>query len=57
MNKDIKILAMQNDVRLWQVAAELKVAEETLSRWLRHELSKEKKATIVSVIKKLSKGA
>lgn len=57
MNRDIKILAMQNDVRLWQVAAELKVAEETLSRWLRHELPTEKKAIIVSAIKKLSKGA
>lgn len=57
MNTDIKVLALQGGIRLWQVAAELKIAEETLSRWLRHNLSQERRNAIVTAIEKLSKGA
>jgi hypothetical protein len=54
MNKDLQLLAAGKGVRQWQVAQELGVAEETLCRWLRHELSDERRALILAAIEKLT---
>ena len=54
-NQDIKALANQNHVRLWQVAEKLQIADTTFSRWLRTELPNEKKQQIKSIIEELSK--
>lgn len=50
-NMEIRKLAMENGVRLWEVAEMMGIAEGTLSRKLRKRLPKEEKSTIVGIIK------
>lgn len=45
-NADIRILAMQNRVKLYQIAEYLGIWDSTLSRKLRHELPEGEKAAI-----------
>lgn len=54
-NKDIRELANQNHIRLWQIADKLQVADTTFSRMLRKELSDDKKQQIKTIIEELSK--
>ena len=42
-NIDIRKAAIEAGVKLWQVAEELRIADATLSRKLRHELRKHTK--------------
>lgn len=49
-NKDIRIKALECNVKLWQIAKEINIAPETFSRRLRKELSSKEKAEIISVI-------
>ena len=55
-NKDIKIALLVNSVRNYQVADALGITEFTFSRWLRRELTAEKKKIVLACIKKLSMG-
>ncbi|MEN6620925.1 MAG: hypothetical protein ABFD50_05200 [Smithella sp.] len=55
MNKKLQLYMYGKGIRQWQVAENLGIAEETLSRWMRHELSDDKKAAILTAIEKLSK--
>ena len=55
-NQDIKTMAKENGVKLWQIAEALKITDTMFSKWLRHELSDEKKSEIRSAIKELKEG-
>ena len=54
-NQDIRRAAAAPGVRLWQIAEALGIADCSLSRKLRKELSAEEKERIFSIIKKLSR--
>ena len=55
-NIEIKIALVRYGVRQYEVARALGVSEYTLSRWLRTELSPERKETILETIRRLAKG-
>jgi hypothetical protein len=58
-NDDIRRIARVNDVRLWEVAEELGMADSNFSRLLRKDLSEEKRFEILNAIDKIAekKGA
>lgn len=49
-NKEIRETAKQNDIFLWEIAQQLGIADATLSRWLRCELSDGEKNKILAII-------
>lgn len=55
-NVEIKIALVRYGVRQYEVARALGVSEYTLSRWLRTELSPERKETILETIRRIAKG-
>lgn len=56
-NSDIRFAAQEANIRLWQIAEALGIADCSLSRKLRRELSPEEKEHILQIIRELSKGA
>ncbi len=54
MNTDIKIEMKRRNVRQWAVAKACGVSETTMVRWLRDDLSEERKAAIYAAIDRLS---
>lgn len=52
-NNDIRTIAAENNIYLWEIADKLGVHESTLMRWLRKELSDEVKAKIMLAIKEI----
>ena len=54
-NLDIRQALKENNIKHWQLADALNIAEFTLCRKLRHELSKEQKENIFAVIEQLKK--
>ena len=54
MNQDIRRAAAGAGVKLWQIADALGIADCSLSRKLRKELSKDEKEKIFSIINRLS---
>ncbi|MBQ0037296.1 MAG: hypothetical protein KBS74_01340 [Clostridiales bacterium] len=54
-NQDIRFMAADSGVKLWQVADALGIADCSLSRKLRHELGAEEKRKIKEIIQKLAK--
>ena len=56
-NREIKLRAAGNGVRMWQVAEALGMLDCSLSRKLRHELPDEEKQHIIGIIDKLAKEA
>ncbi len=55
-NNDIRTIAKEKGVCLWQIAEELRMQDSNFSRLLRHELSSERKQQILSIIDRLSRG-
>lgn len=55
MNRDVRARAAGAGVRLWQIAAELGIADSSFSRKLRKELPQEERERIFAIIEKLSK--
>ena len=53
-NKDIRLAALNCGVKLWQIAERLGIADCSLSRKLRKELSQEEKERILAIIAELS---
>lgn len=49
-NLDIREALKNANMRQWVLADELGIDETTLSRWLRHELPKDKKDRIMKII-------
>lgn len=54
-NQDIRRVAAEARIKLWQIADALGMADCSFSRKLRKELSKEEKEKIFSIIRELSK--
>lgn len=52
-NNDIRMAAYRAGVRLWQVADALNIADSSLSRKLRHDVSAEEREHILSIIAQL----
>jgi hypothetical protein len=55
INTQIRTMAKERGVRLWEIADELHMQESQFHKILRYPLSDELRATIVSAIEKLSK--
>lgn len=55
-NQDVRQAASNADVRLWQIAEALGIADSSLSRKLRRELPPEEKERIFGIIRELSRG-
>lgn len=55
-NIDIRVYAIERNVKLWQIATELHITDSSFSRKLRRELSKEEKQQIYEIIDKLADG-
>ena len=53
-NVDIRQELTTQQVRQWELADGLNISEPTLTRWLRHELSNDKKAHLIDVIKQIA---
>lgn len=54
-NQDIRLMAAGYGVKLWQVADALGIADCSLSRKLRRELSQDEKQKIFAIINRLAK--
>lgn len=53
---DIKLIAAGKGVKLWQVADKLGIADGSLSRKLRKELSQEEKEHLLQIITQIAEG-
>lgn len=53
-NADIRTAIRENDLCQYQVAEKIGVSEFTFIRWMRNELSDERKQRILAAIKELS---
>ena len=53
-NMDIRLYARGNGVQHWRLARALGVSEPTLTRWLRDELTEEKKKEYRALIDELA---
>lgn len=40
-NQELRKLAAEKDVKLWQIADEIGIADTTFSKWMRKELSED----------------
>ena len=52
-NNDIRLKAIECDVRLWQVADRLGIHYVTLNSWLRREMEQKKKEEIIRIIEQI----
>ena len=52
-NIEIRILLDDSDIKHWQLAEELGVHEITVCRWLRYELTNDKKEKILKAIERI----
>jgi len=55
-NKDVQINILSSGLMKWQIAEAIGIADTTFSKWLRKELSEDKKTLILAAIEKLSQG-
>jgi hypothetical protein len=53
-NNDIRTIAKEKGVRLWEVAEVLKVSDPTMTRKLRRELPQDEKDRIFKIIDELA---
>lgn len=54
-NNDIRMMARNQDVRLWQIADKLNMQDSNFSKMLRKELPSEKKEHIYKIINEITK--
>lgn len=54
MNQKIRKYAQDKKVRLWQIAEKMGLQDSNFSRKLRHELSKQKTDTIITIIDEIA---
>lgn len=54
-NNDIREMARNHGVRLWQIASKLNMQDSNFSKMLRTELPNEKKENIIKIIKEIVK--
>lgn len=53
-NQDIRIRAMEKNIRLWQIAERLNLNDGNFSRLLRHRLPDEKREEIFRIIDEIA---
>lgn len=53
-NVEIRTMAREKGVYLYEIADLLKVSEPTFNRWLRKELTEEKKGEVIAAIEQIS---
>lgn len=53
-NEDIRKMIDDANVKYWEVAEIIGIAEGTFSVWLRHELSEDRRTKIINAINKTS---
>ena len=53
-NQELRKLAAEKDVKLWQIADEIEIADTTFSKWMRKELSEDKKKRVYEAIHAIS---
>ena len=53
-NRDIRKLAEENNIYLWQIANEIGILDTNFSKKLRSELPENEKKRIIKIIKKLA---
>ena len=56
-NIQIRMAAIEAHIPLWKIAQMVGISEPTLTRWLRVELSQEKKVRILQAIEQLKREA
>ena len=54
-NNDIRMMARNQDVRLWEIADKLNMHDSNFSKMLRKELPSEKKEHIYKIINEIAK--
>lgn len=54
-NKDIRLMAASNGVKLWQIADKIGITDSHFSRLLRKPLTDEKKHAVIAAIEELAK--
>lgn len=54
-NNDIRMMARNQDVRLWQIADKLNMQDSNFSKMLRKELPSEKKEHTYKIINEIAK--
>lgn len=60
MNKELQEMfeiIKKQGITKWKIASEIGIADTTFSKWLRKELTPERRGQIMDAIEKLSKGA
>ncbi len=55
-NKDIRMCALEHGVKMWEIAKQLGISPETMSRRLRRELTAEEKELMVQAIMAVEHG-
>ena len=55
MNQEIKNMIKEAGLHQWQIAEACGVSEWTFVRWLRHELSEERRKLVLKAIEELSR--
>ena len=55
MNEDLKQKAAGAGVRLWEIAEAMGIADATLSRWLRRELTEQQRERFLQVIETIKR--
>jgi lambda repressor-like predicted transcriptional regulator len=55
-NKDIRVKCLENGIRFWQIARQLGVSPETITRRLRTELPAEEKEVIYRAMEQIMQG-
>jgi DNA-binding Xre family transcriptional regulator len=55
-NKQIRKAMIENDIRQWELAEKLGIADSSLSRKFRQELFEEEKNRILAIIEAMGKG-
>ncbi len=55
-NLDVRLKIKQNRLCHYEVAREMGVSEFTFCKWLREEMSKEKKELVLSAIERITRG-
>lgn len=53
-NREIRITILAHGLRNWQVAKAMGIHEVTLSRWLREELTPERRERVLAAVRSLS---
>ena len=53
-NNDIRLLIKKRGLAMWQVAEHLGISEWTFTRWLRYDLTPERRAQIIAAIDEMA---